>query len=246
MNIYKIPEIDTHTHTVVSGHAMSTLGENVTAARKCGIKGLCLTEHGPETPGGASYFQCHTQNLLPDVIDGIRVYRGIEADILDVDGTLDIEDKYAAYCEWIVASLHPFAYKGKNNFEENTKAVVKALENVNVDIIGHPDDPQFPKDFGVIAKAAKHQGKMLEMNNNSLSSHRPGSLPYLKRLIEACKDNMTPVCVASDTHFYTMVGNVSKMMKLLSEMDFPEDLIMNLYKDRFDSYIDKRKKRLSL
>lgn len=42
-----IPEVDTHTHTILSGHAWSTLSENCRAAREKGMKGLCLTEHGP-------------------------------------------------------------------------------------------------------------------------------------------------------------------------------------------------------
>ena len=46
----RVPEIDTHTHTVVSGHAWSTLTENVNSARQKGLKGICLTEHGPDMP----------------------------------------------------------------------------------------------------------------------------------------------------------------------------------------------------
>ena len=44
---YQHIEVDTHTHTVLSGHAWSTLNENCIAASSRGLKGLCLTEHGP-------------------------------------------------------------------------------------------------------------------------------------------------------------------------------------------------------
>ena len=60
-----IPEVDTHTHTILSGHAWSTLRENCCAARDRGIKGLCLTEHGPAMEGGAPSFIPHSQRMLP-------------------------------------------------------------------------------------------------------------------------------------------------------------------------------------
>lgn len=44
--------IDMHTHTISSGHAYSTLHENVQFAKKNGIKILGLSDHGPNMPGG--------------------------------------------------------------------------------------------------------------------------------------------------------------------------------------------------
>ena len=44
--------IDTHTHTVASGHAYSTLIENAKAASAKGLKALAVTDHGVAMPGG--------------------------------------------------------------------------------------------------------------------------------------------------------------------------------------------------
>ena len=44
-------EIDTHTHTLASGHAYNTLNEMAQAAADKGLKGLAITEHAPEMPG---------------------------------------------------------------------------------------------------------------------------------------------------------------------------------------------------
>ena len=76
-------EVDTHTHTILSGHAWSTLRENCCAARGRGMKGLCLTEHAPGIEGGAPSFIPHSQRMLPQEVEGIRVYQGIEVNILD-------------------------------------------------------------------------------------------------------------------------------------------------------------------
>ena len=43
-------EIDTHTHTLASGHAYNTLNEMAQAAADKGLKGLAITEHAPEMP----------------------------------------------------------------------------------------------------------------------------------------------------------------------------------------------------
>ena len=40
-------EIDTHTHTLVSGHAYNTICEMASAAHEKGVKGLAITEHAP-------------------------------------------------------------------------------------------------------------------------------------------------------------------------------------------------------
>lgn len=53
------------------------------------------------------------------------------------------------------------------------------------------------------------------------------------------------VCVSSDAHFHTMVGNVGPLMALLEELDFPPELIVNLTKDRFESYLKERNQRIS-
>lgn len=43
-------EIDTHAHTLVSGHAYNTMREMVQMAAEKGLKGLALTEHAPKCP----------------------------------------------------------------------------------------------------------------------------------------------------------------------------------------------------
>ena len=42
--------LDVHTHTIVSGHAFSTLTEMATEARRRGLKVFGITEHAPSLP----------------------------------------------------------------------------------------------------------------------------------------------------------------------------------------------------
>ena len=39
--------LDTHTHTLASGHAYSTIRENVRAAAERGLDLIAITEHAP-------------------------------------------------------------------------------------------------------------------------------------------------------------------------------------------------------
>ena len=41
---------DTHTHTIASTHAYSTLLENVGYAKKAGLRAIAITDHGPAMP----------------------------------------------------------------------------------------------------------------------------------------------------------------------------------------------------
>lgn len=239
------PEVDTHTHTIISGHAWSTITENCLAAKAKGMKGLCTTDHGPAIENGAPSYIPHSQRLLPPVIEGIRVYKGVEINILDHQGNLDIPRKYLRFCEFTIASIHTHIFPERAKKDENTEVYRKILTDPYIDMIGHADDPAVPCDFEALIEQAQRYGKLLELNNNSTTEHRPGSLPFLKEYIRCCKAHGQRVCVSSDAHFYTMVGNVGPMMRLLEEMEFPQELIVNLTKERFESYLKERKERLA-
>lgn len=238
-----IPEVDTHTHTILSGHAWSTLTENCLAAKNRGMKGLCLTEHGPAIEGGAPSFIPHSQRMLPDSIEGIRVYRGVEANILDHQNHLDIPRDYLKLCEFVIASIHAHMFPDRADREANTATYLEMLRNPYIDILGHADDPVVPCDFETVVAEAKRQGKLLELNNNSTTAHRPGSLPSLRAYILCCRQHQQRVCVASDAHFHTMIGNVAPLMTLLDELEFPEALIVNLKQERFEAYLQERTDR---
>lgn len=239
-----IPEVDTHTHTILSGHAWSTLTENCCAARDRGMKGLCLTEHGPAIECGAPAFIPHSQRMLPDFVERIRVYKGVEINILDHENHLDIPEEYLKLSEFAIASIHTHMFSAKANRDANTATYLTMLRHPYIDILGHADDPSVPCDFEAMVLEAQKQGKLLEFNNNSTTAHRPGSLPSLKEYILCCKKHDQRVCVASDAHFHTMIGNVGPMMRLLDELEFPQELIVNLTKERFDAYLAEKQRRL--
>lgn len=237
--------VDTHTHTILSGHAFSTITENAQAAADLGMYGLCLCEHGPRLENGAPYFIPHSQRMVPDFVKGIRVFKGIEANLVDFEGSLDVPPDMLKLCEFVVASCHDFSVTDfqPGTKEQHTQMYLKVLENPYVDILGHPDNPKVPFDYDVVIEKAKAEGKLMELNNNRIASGLYGS--GMKEYALLLKKHNQRACISTDAHFWTMVGNVSPMLKLLDSIDFPEDLIVNLTKERFLGYLDERKERIA-
>lgn len=234
--------VDTHTHTVLSGHAWSTLRENARSAAGRGVQGMCLTEHAHAMPGAGPFFLTATQKMLPSVIEGVHVFYGVEANIMDMQGGLDVDDKALFATEFCVASMHDLCVNPGSE-AENTASYMATLAHPCVDILGHIDDRRTPSDFEVVVKEAVRLGKLLEINNNSLLM-RKGSRERIRRLAEICGKHSARVAVSSDAHFDEMVGVVAPALELLAQVDFPEKLVVNRTLESFTAYLDERAARI--
>lgn len=238
-----LPEVDTHTHTILSGHAWGTLHENVQGAKEKGLKGICLTEHGPAVPGGVAEFTPSAQVLLPEIIKGIRVYRGVELSIVDASGKVDIPNSLLTQLDFVIASCHLLAadFAGK---EEITGGYLGALENPYVDILGHVHDIKTPSDIHRVIKKCAKERKLIEINGSYMIESRKNCRPYLKECLKEMMENRVRVCVSSDAHYPDQVGAVAEMMDFLDDFGFPEELIVNLTIERFEEYQRERTKRI--
>lgn len=84
------PLCDLHTHTVASGHAYSTLLENVHMAAMRGLKVYGHSDHARLMPGTTDEIYFTNFKVIPREIEGVRILHGIEANILDELGTIDV------------------------------------------------------------------------------------------------------------------------------------------------------------
>jgi putative hydrolase len=57
---------DTHTHTLASGHAYSTIIENAREAGMNGMEAIAMTDHGPAMPGAASLLHFWNLKAIPE------------------------------------------------------------------------------------------------------------------------------------------------------------------------------------
>jgi putative hydrolase len=222
------PLIDLHVHTISSGHAFSTLKENIEAAKSKGLKVLGISDHAQTMGGTAHPFYFSNLKVIKDEIMGIRVLKGIEANIIDFRGNIDVDTNLALKLDYIIASLHPSCLNSGTS-AANTSAIVKAMDNPHVKIIGHPDDSRFLMDYPLIVQKAAAQKVVLELNNSSLSgrSERQNARANQIIYLNLCKQYKVKIILGSDAHIYYDVGEFTAAVKLLNELNFPKELVVN-------------------
>ena len=220
---------DLHTHTIVSGHAYSSLQEMVRAAAEKGIEILGITEHGPSIPGTCNPIYFHNMHVIPRSMYGVKLLLGCEINILDSTGTLDLGEKEMSLLDISIAGIHDICWRPGTE-DENTAGVIKVMQNPMINIISHPGDGTAKLNFKELVKASKDTGTILEINNHSLSPYRTkrkAALPNNLELLRLCKRYEVPVLLGSDAHISFQIADYSNLYPLLSETDFPDSLILN-------------------
>ncbi len=230
--------IDLHTHALASGHAYSTVKENIEYAKINGLKYYGLSDHGIDMPGGPHLFYFHNLKVIPNEVDGVRILKGMEANIIDYDGNIDVEvDKYISGLDYVIASLHTVCLEPGTK-EENTRATLNAMEHKLVKIIGHPDDGRYELDYEAVVKKAKEKNILLEVNNSSLNSgsFRPNARENYRELLSLCKEHKVRIILGSDAHICYQVGIFDNAQSLLEELDFPKELVINYHEDEIREF----------
>ena len=231
--------MDLHTHTVASGHGYSTLKENIQEAQKKGLKFLGFSEHGPAAPGGPHIFFFRNFRCIPRQYGELRLLCGVEANIMDYEGTLDLEEADLKRMDYVIASMHISCVKPGSR-EENTQAAIKAMRNPYVKILGHPDDTRYPLDYEAVVRAARKEGVALEINNSSLhpDAVRVGARENITELLKFCKEYQVPVLMGTDSHIADTIGDFDRAENLLKEVAFPEELILNYCPENINKLIN--------
>jgi putative hydrolase len=218
---------DLHTHTLASGHAYSTINELATAASQIGLQAIAMTDHGPAMPGGPHRYHFCALRFIPKQIAGVRIFRGVEANVLDEEGTLDLEQSLLEQLDFVMAGLHENCGFCGNDIDRNTATLIKVMENPRVKCISHPGNPVFPLHYERVARAALETGTALEINNSSLGVSRKGSSENCARIARLCAEMGTPVMLGSDAHIAQGVGVFDDALRLISQAGIREEQVMN-------------------
>ena len=231
---------DLHIHTIASGHAYSTVEEYAAAAKKKGIKVIAITDHGPAMPGGASPYHFSNQRMIPDYLNGVRILRGGELNIIDPEGHLDLTDEYLKTMDFVSIAMHPkCGYEGSGE-EENTRVLLKAMNNQYVRVLAHPGNPMYPIDCKKVIPIAKEKGILIELNNSSLTISRKGSFDRCFAIAKFVKSVGWKVVLGSDAHISTMVGDLDDALKMAIDAGLERDDIINASMDMIDKYLIKK------
>jgi len=163
---------DVHMHTVETD-GRNTIEEMAEAAKMRGYKYMAITDHSKNLAfaNGLDDVRAvaHIQKIRDanEKIEGITIFAGIEVDIL-ADGDLDLSNDVLAQMDVVIASVHSVFNQEPAKM---TDRLLKAIENPNTSIIGHPtgriqlrrEGYQFNMD-AILTAAAKHKVAM-ELNS---------------------------------------------------------------------------------
>lgn len=235
---------DLHTHTIVSGHAYSTLMENAKYASEIGLEILGVTDHGPNMPGAPDLWYFGNFKALPRELYGVKMLYGCEANIIDYEGNLDMPVELQTCLDIMIVSLHEPLMEGGKSSDLNTKTILKVMDNPNVDILGHMGNPKFPIDEEKIVKKAKEKNILIELNNSSFVTSRIGSEENCTKIVKLCKEFGVKIIVNSDAHFCYSIGNFSVAEKILKEIHMPEELIINTNVETLIDFLRKKGKNI--
>ncbi len=150
----------------------NSLEEMVDGGRRLGLQYMAITDHtrGLAMTGGSDERQLLEQvaaiELLNKRLKGFRVLTGAEVNI-NRDGSLDIADE-------VLAQLHVVGVAVHSHFslprEEQTRRIIRAMENPHADILFHPTGRILMKrqpcdvDIDALIAAAKRTGTVLEID----------------------------------------------------------------------------------
>jgi DNA polymerase (family 10) len=162
---------DLHVHSNWSdGH--STIEEVARAAKALGYSYISINDHTRSlgVAHGLTAERLEEQMEEIDAVNrkvrGVTILKGTEVDILS-DGSLDIPDETLERLDVVVASIHSGFGQPSDRI---TGRIVSAVENPNVDIIGHPTGrllgtrDAYAVDLETVMKAAAAAGTALEIN----------------------------------------------------------------------------------
>ena len=232
--------LDVHTHTIASGHAYSTIQEMAQRAAELKLQLLGITEHAPCLPGTCTPLYFRNLHVVPRMMYGVRLLLGAELNILDTNGTLDLDEEHYRMLDLRIAGIHSLCWKGGTK-DENTRGMLNAIRSPWTHIISHPGDGTADLHFEPLVLASKETHTLLEINNSSLNPvrHKTSAHDNFCEILRLCKQYEVPVILGSDAHVSFSIADYSFVLPLLAETEFPEGLIVNDKPDFFLKYIGK-------
>ena len=121
----------------------------------------------------------------------------------------------------------------------HTAALEAILYNPYVNAFGHLGNSNFPFDHEYIISRCNDNGKIVEINNASLSI-RKGSHDNCMDIARLCMKYEVPISVDSDSHICYRVGHVEGALEMLEEIGCPDELIINSRVERLKNYFKGR------
>lgn len=235
---------DYHSHTTYS-HGKGSIADNALVASQKGLEILAITDHAVRHPfigvnrkkyGTIRKDLQEVQSRYPR----LTLLMGIEANILGMDGDIDVTDEDAKLLDIVIAGYHltSFPYKfadyfnitwnaltkytiksTKGQIARNTAMYVNAIKKHKIDILTHPGF-RLDIDYKEVGKVCADYGTYVELS----SRHRTPNDGSIEALIATdCQ-----FVLNSDAHRSCDVGSCEFAKSLVESHDIPKDRIANI------------------
>lgn len=223
-------QADLHVHTLASGHAFSTVAEIAREASHRGLRAVGIADHGPALPGAPHPVYFSAMRFLPRTMEGVRILKGIEANVVDAKGHLDLSRELLGRLDYVMFGFHSGCGLEAKTPAKNTAALIAAMEHPGVKVVTHPGNPSFPIEIPALVRAAAQLGIALEINNASFGSTRRGSLESCSQIAAEVAAVGGWVCLSSDAHIACEVGQVEDAWEVASRAGIrPEQVVNRTY-----------------
>lgn len=209
---------DLHTHTIFS-HGKGTIEDNVKIAKQKGLKQIAIADHGFEHLSFAikrknlPFMRAECDRLTKEY--GIKVLLGVEANLLDKTGRIDIKEEDKKYFDIILMGYHKMLkpkfkqllfsiktklFSSKKQIEENTNAYINAINKYDIKVLTHLNY-SVKVNVKRLADACKEKGVLIELNGKRISFSEE-DISYMKQI-------GTKFVLNSDAHSPKDVGETN-------------------------------------
>jgi len=200
---------DIHMHTVETD-GRNTIEEMAEAARAHGYKYMAITDHSKNLAFANGLDDKRAVEHITRIrkaaekIDGIKIFPGIEVDIL-ADGTLDLSDSVLEQMDIVIASVHSHFNQTPL---EMTDRLLKAIHNPNTSLIGHPTGrillrrDAYGFDLDAVLRAAAQKKVAMELNAY------PDRLDLCDRHLRRAKELGVKIVINTDSHHNTHMEKI--------------------------------------
>jgi len=232
-----------HCHTTYSDGSTS-VEELALACKAAGYEYVGITDHSQAAAyaGGLKpddlLRQADEIDAVNARIDGIRILKGVEADILQ-DGRIDYDERILTRLDFVIASVHS---RFNMSEQEMTARILAAMDNPYLTIIGHPTgrlllsrDP-YGVDLDAVIEKAATTGVALEINAD------PHRLDLDWRVARRARDRGVMISIGADAHNVAGIANVHFGIGIARKGWLgPQDILNTRSADEFMAYAARRR-----
>ncbi len=226
---------DVHMHTVETD-GKNTIDEMAEAARDRGYKYMAITDHSKNLAFANGLDDVRALAHIARIreagerVEGIRIFAGIEVDILG-DGALDLSDEVLAQMDVVIASVHSQFNQDRSQM---TDRLLRAVSNPNTSILGHPTGrlllrrDAYAFDMDAILKTAAQQKVAMELNAY------PDRLDLNDVHLRQAKNHGVKIVINTDAHHTSHLAKIRfGILQARRAWLTKEDVLNTLPPDKF-------------